>query len=119
MKLQNQMNNNEIGNLKTFCQLLDEENTIIIPKVQRDYAYGRVDPKVESVLDGMLTNILKAVCDDETIILDFVYGGSYVKKNKVVAGLIPLDGQQRLTTLFLLYFYASLLGDESGEAIDQ
>ena len=119
MKLQNQMNNNELGKLKTFCQLLDEENTIIIPKVQRDYAYGRVDLRVTSVLDGMLTNILKAVCDNESIILDFVYGGSYVKKNKVVAGLIPLDGQQRLTTLFLLYFYASLIGDEGGKAIDE
>lgn len=113
------MSNNVIGKLKTFHQLLEEENTIIIPKVQRDYAYGRKEQKVADVLDGMLTNIIEAVRDEESIILDFVYGGSYVKKNKVAAGLIPLDGQQRLTTLFLLYFYASLIGDEKGNPISQ
>lgn len=113
------MSNNEIGKLKTFHQLLEEENTIIIPKVQRDYAYGRNEKKVADVLDGMLTSIIKAVRNEEPTILDFVYGGSYVKKNKVVAGLIPLDGQQRLTTLFLLHFYASLIGDEEGKPIEQ
>ena len=35
------MANDNIGQLKTFRQLLDEEKSIIIPKVQRDYAYGR------------------------------------------------------------------------------
>ena len=113
------MNNNEIGKLKTFHQLLEEENTIVIPKVQRDYAYGRKEQKVADVLDGMLTSIIEAVRDENPIILDFVYGGSYVKKNKTVAGLIPLDGQQRLTTLFLLHFYASLIGDEEGNTIDE
>ena len=119
MKHQTQMNNNEIGKLKTFHQLLEEENTIIIPKVQRDYAYGREEQKVADILDGMLTSIIEAARDENPIILDFVYGGSYVKKNKVVAGLIPLDGQQRLTTLFLLHFYASLIGDEEGNTIDE
>ena len=113
------MSNDNIGKLKTFRQLLEEENTIIIPKVQRDYAYGRKEKKVEEVLDGMLTEILEAVRDDKSNILDFVYGSPYVHKNKASAGFIPLDGQQRLTTLFLIHFYASLLGDEKGNPIEQ
>jgi len=113
------MANDNIGQLKTFRQLLDEEKSIIIPKVQRDYAYGRLEKKVQDVLDGMLTSIIEAVRDDTNNILDFVYGGSYVHKSDKKAGLIPLDGQQRLTTLFLLHFYASLLGNEEGNPIDQ
>ena len=113
------MANDNIGQLKTFCQLLDEEKSIIIPKVQRDYAYGRQEEKVQNVLDGMLTSIIEAVRDDSNNILDFVYGGTYVHKSDKKAGLIPLDGQQRLTTLFLLHYYASLLGDEDGNPIDQ
>lgn len=74
------MGNNEIGKLETFHQLLNEENTIIIPKVQRDYAYGRNEQKVTDILDGMLTGILEAVRDNKSNVLDFVYGGSYVKK---------------------------------------
>ena len=99
------MANDNIGQLKTFRQLLDEEKSIIIPKVQRDYAYGRQEEKVQDVLDGMLTSIIEAVRDDSNNILDFVYGGTYVHKSDKKAGLIPLDGQQRLTTLFLLHFY--------------
>ena len=98
------MTNDNIGKLTTFRQLLDEEKSIIIPKVQRDYAYGRQEMKVQDILDGMLTNIIEAARDDSSNILDFVYGGSYVYKNDKKAGLIPLDGQQRLTTLFLLHF---------------
>lgn len=113
------MANDNIGQLNTFRQLLDEEKSIIIPKVQRDYAYGRQEKKVQDVLDGMLTNIIEAVRNDSNIILDFVYGGTYVHKSNKKAGLIPLDGQQRLTTLFLLHFYASLLGDEDGNPIEQ
>ena len=113
------MANDNIGQLKTFRQLLDEEKSIIIPKVQRDYAYGRQEEKVQDVLDGMLTSIIEAVRDDSNNILDFVYGGTYVHKSDKKAGLIPLDGQQRLTTLFLLHFYASLLSDEDENPIEQ
>ena len=103
------MSDNKIGKLTTFPRLMAEESVVMIPKVQRDYAYGRKETKVEAVLDGMLHTMLDAVKNNEDVIFDFVYGGSYVKSGDDVSGLIPLDGQQRLTTLFLLYFYASLV----------
>lgn len=108
------MINDNIGQKKTFFELLDEVASIRIPKVQRDYAYGREEAKVQSILDDMLTGIITAVRDDSSNVLDFVYGGSDIheKNNNQKGGLIPLDGQQRLTTLFLLHFYASLLDDQ-------
>lgn len=111
------MGTNKIGNIKTFYQLLTERESIVIPKVQRDYVYGRNDKKVGDILDGILTSSLEAIRDDEHVILDFVYGGSYVRQDDDVAGMVPLDGQQRLTTLFLLHFFASLLGNENHEPI--
>ena len=36
-----------IGKLTTFSRLLNDESVIMIPKVQRDYAYGRKENKVE------------------------------------------------------------------------
>ena len=92
-----------------ISRLMKEESVIMIPKVQRDYAYGRKEEKVEEVLDGILTTMLNAVKENTNVILDFVYGGTFVKKNNESSGLIPLDGQQRLTTLFLLYYYASIV----------
>ena len=100
---------NNIGKLTTFRRLMDAEAVIIIPKVQRDYAYGRQEEKVQRILSDMLDDMLQTVKEDRQRIFDFVYGGSYIKKSNAASGLIPLDGQQRLTTLLPLYFVASIL----------
>ena len=40
-------------------------------------------------------------------VLDFVYGASYASTSDSHTGMIPLDGQQRLTVLFLLHLWFS------------
>lgn len=74
---------------------------IIIPIIQRDYAQGRLDPDINRVRDRFLTSLYNAVVG-QPITLDFVYGD--IDKDGVMT---PLDGQQRLTTLFLLHWYAA------------
>jgi hypothetical protein len=77
-----------------------EIKKIEIPKIQRDFAYGRTDKKNKRKRNLFLDSLFDAV-NGKPITLDFVYGN--IKENV----LTPLDGQQRLTTLFLLYWYAS------------
>lgn len=109
----------DTGKLTTFFRLINEESSIRIPKVQRDYAYGRDDDKARDILYGMLDTMLMALKENKQEIFDFVYGGPYAKDDDSQTGMIPLDGQQRLTTLFLLHFYASLFAkDSSGNPID-
>ncbi|GIV43119.1 MAG: hypothetical protein KatS3mg035_0242 [Bacteroidia bacterium] len=79
----------------TFIELLDKYS-IEIPIIQRDYAQGREDQK--EVRKNFLDALFKAV-NNEPLELDFVYGSV---KDQV---LQPLDGQQRLTTLFLLHWF--------------
>lgn len=74
---------------------------IVIPIIQRDYAQGRRSPDVDRVRDRFLDALLNAVAG-EPITLDFVYGDVDADGT-----LTPLDGQQRLTTLFLLHWYAA------------
>ncbi len=74
---------------------------IIIPIIQRDYAQGRRDPDIDRVRNRFLDSLYDAVVN-EPVTLDFVYGD--IDKDGV---LTPLDGQQRLTTLFLLHWYAA------------
>lgn len=74
---------------------------IIIPIIQRDYAQGRKEPDVTRVRERFLKSLYKAVTE-KPITLDFVYGDIDNKGN-----MTPLDGQQRLTTLFLLHWYAA------------
>lgn len=75
-------------------------NGIEIPLIQRDYAQGRDMPKVEDIRRRFVGALKKALINNEPITLDFVYGE--IDNNRT---LIPLDGQQRLTTLFLLHWY--------------
>jgi hypothetical protein len=73
--------------------------SIQIPIIQRDYAQGRDEVGVKEIRDNFLETIKNKLEKNKMLHLDFVYGS--IKNNN----FIPLDGQQRLTTLFLLYFY--------------
>lgn len=78
---------------------------IEIPIIQRDYAQGRPSAWVEEIRSDFLTVLLDAVVGGEPVGLDFVYG-------KIEGTTFhPLDGQQRLTTLFLLHWYLASAAD--------
>lgn len=87
----------------TFIELL-EKYTVEIPLVQRDYAQGRTGSHETSVRKTLLKDIKNALenLSLPPIDLNFVYGKLRDDNNL----FIPLDGQQRLTTLFLLHVYA-------------
>lgn len=83
----------------TFWDILKKWN-IVIPVIQRDYAQGRLDEKTSNIRKKFIENIKFHLEKENPMTLDFVYGKT--------EGLdfIPLDGQQRLTTLFLLHWYS-------------
>lgn len=74
---------------------------IAIPIIQRDYAQGRIDAEVNRIRARFLDSLHQALKADP-ITLDFVYGD--INADGVMT---PLDGQQRLTALFLLHWYAA------------
>lgn len=76
------------------------QNTIEIPIIQRDYAQGRVGK--EHLRASFLKELKEALDKKQLLKLDFVYGSQ--ENNH----LQPLDGQQRLTTLWLLHWYIAL-----------
>lgn len=91
--------------------LCDAYDKIEIPIIQRDYAQGRDTTEVKTLREKFVSNFLiDSLLRDEAIELDFVYGSILTEKNgdekrKI---FIPLDGQQRLTTLFLLHFFIAI-----------
>lgn len=97
--------------LNTFIEIfntgfqVDEETVVLkkieIPMIQRDYAQGRIDPEVNRIRTRFLESLHQAIKVDP-ITLDFVYGD--ISADGVMT---PLDGQQRLTALFLLHWYAA------------
>lgn len=88
----------------TFKELLEKYN-VVIPQLQRDYAQGRTSE--EDLRKVFISNIRSVLADDGTDLnLDFVYGYTEPSGGEREV-FIPLDGQQRLTTLWLIHWYLS------------
>lgn len=82
---------------------------VCIPILQRDYAQGR-DGK-EYIREVFLKDIKEAVKNEQPLTMDFVYG---YQDHDV---FYPLDGQQRLTTVWLIYWYLALRSGELNSEI--
>ncbi len=86
--------------INTMMELLTEYQ-VEIPIIQRDYAQGRLDSHSVTVRSILLNDMKNAILKDTPPLdLNFVYGKF---ENNI---FIPIDGQQRLTTLYLLHLFA-------------
>lgn len=83
----------------TLWQFLKKYNCII-PLIQRDYAQGRKGK--EHLRQKFFGQLIEALKENTPLRLDFVYG--YPKESDSCT-IYPLDGQQRLTSLWLLHWY--------------
>lgn len=146
----------------TFWQLI-QGNKIEVPVIQRDYAQGREEDKINAIRKDFVKDLISTLEDEQkTLHLGFVYGkidgkDKYAERERnkraienilnAVEGyaqqldmriqtditalsdekynsvnlptFIPLDGQQRLTTLFLLHWYLSVFSaDDSAPLLD-
>lgn len=146
----------------TFWQLI-QGNKIEVPVIQRDYAQGREEDKINAIRKDFVHDLISTLEDEQrTLHLGFVYGkidgkDKYAERERnkraienilnAVEGyaqqldmriqtditalsddkfksvnlptFIPLDGQQRLTTLFLLHWYLSVFSvDNSAPLLD-
>ena len=98
------MASNNLRTLETlFTESIGDDNLkkIIIPKIQRSYAQGRKEEV--QVREGILQELFRTLKEGKDIELNFIYGS--LKENGIYE---LLDGQQRITTLFLLYLYVHL-----------
>jgi len=96
----------------TFCGLIRESQHVEVPMIQRDYAQGRASEKdLRNDFLGALHDALLLPVGDLRLPLnlDFVYGSL---ETGATVRFLPLDGQQRLTTLFLLHWYLSWRDDQ-------
>src|SRR4051812_10098720 len=99
----------------SFVSMFDFERHGIrkleIPIIQRDYAQGRPDHVAKRIRENFLSVLHRALIDADPVSLDFVYG-------EIADGVMtPLDGQQRLTALFLLHWYiAARAGVQGGDS---
>lgn len=109
----------DVGNQLNYKQLLEHHHSVRIPMIQRDYAQGRASAgQVRDEFLSALESALLLPPGDPSLPmnLDFVYGS--VEENEGQTRFNPLDGQQRLTTLFLLHWYLAWKDGRFAEFVD-
>jgi hypothetical protein len=89
-----------MSNKTTFLSFAQNKK-IEIPIFQRDYAQGRNDETTDKIRKDFVSSLIEALDKNTPIELDFIYG------REVDNTITLIDGQQRLTTLFLLHWYLS------------
>lgn len=96
------MDKKKFSELFTFTDKnkVEQEISIVIPMIQRDYAQGR--SSATEIRKSFVKAIYDALVSNKELNLDFVYGSHEDLDGNIA--FIPLDGQQRLTTLFLLHW---------------
>jgi len=80
-----------------------------IPEIQRDYAQGRDKGEVPQIRENLLKDIFDVLCGkvSNNLALNYIYGVPDKEE------LVLIDGQQRVTTLFLLKFYLAIRANEN------
>jgi len=96
--------------MKTSFPEILHNSKLVIPIIQRDYAQGRSDHKTQRVRKDFLDaifGILKKRTDSQSatqnLELDFIYG--FNTRDEYGTIFSPIDGQQRLTTFWLIWWF--------------
>lgn len=104
------------GERLSFFKLFSKKNyKLVIPIIQRDYAQGRTNDDTKEVRTEFLDALYNYLEENRpNRDLDFVYGTLQKGDNtEERVHFIPLDGQQRLTTLFLLHWFLYQISDNT------
>ena len=101
-------------------EFLDKYAAVEIPILQRDYAQGRLDPRTKGMNrkgENFIRVLFNALREEKGLCMDIIYGSIETRDDDhpEEKTFIPLDGQQRLTTLWLLHWYLSQWEERSEE----
>lgn len=99
----------------TFWRLLSEKK-IEIPHYQRDYVQGWTETngnkgtdkyendKIKEIRQGFISKLFDSITREKNLSLNLIFGS----ENGSNDFFVPVDGQQRLTTLFLVHWLIAL-----------
>lgn len=99
--------NDEKGMINYSAFKFMSEYEICIPIIQREYIQGCNDQRIINTTNRMIDDILAALKNErDRVNLNIIYGYS---ENNV---FYPIDGQQRLTLLYLIIYYCAVMGEK-------
>jgi|GEM_PF-3511146 hypothetical protein len=92
--------------------------TICIPAIQREYVQGYDDEKINIVRKDFIKNIFDAIIENKVLDIGIIYGYIQNEENESKPIFFPVDGQQRITTMYIIYWCLSIIKEEASDDID-
>ncbi|GEM_PF-6239011 len=86
-----------------FSELM-KQRKVTIPLIQRDYAQGREEENVTIIREDLIKDVFQSLLNHEKLDLNFIYG----IENQNDEEFLPIDGQQRLTSLYLICWFCAV-----------
>lgn len=89
--------------MSTFLKAFNSTKHIVVPSIQREY----VQPLDKVILSGFVSTLLRCYVGQKHKDLNYLYGVTNEDNS-----FEPIDGQQRLTTMWLLHLYVAARNGE-------
>lgn len=101
---------------ETFIGLFNNY-IICIPAIQREYVQGYNEKQTNIVRANFIDDIFDALSKESILDIGIIYGYTQKEESGVKSILFPVDGQQRITTLYVIYWCLSMMKTESEDDI--
>lgn len=97
---------------ETFIGLFNNY-IICIPAIQREYVQGYDEEQTNIVRSNFIDEIFDALSNESVLDIGIIYGYTQKDESGEKPIFFPVDGQQRITTLYIIYWCLSMMKTET------
>ena len=97
---------------ETFIGLFNNY-IICIPAIQREYVQGYDEEQTNIVRANFIDDIFDALSNESILDIGIIYGYTQKEESSGKSIFFPVDGQQRITTLYVIYWCLSMMKRET------
>ena len=101
---------------ENFIELF-EKHIVCIPAIQREYVQGYDEEQTNIVRKNFVNDIFDAISNDGTVDIGIIYGYTQKEESSEKSIFFPVDGQQRITTLYIIYWCLNMMKTETYDEI--
>lgn len=92
---------------------LFEKHIVCIPAIQREYVQGYDEEQTNIVRSNFIDEIFDALSNESDLDIGIIYGYTQKEESSGKSIFFPVDGQQRITTLYVIYWCLSMMKTET------
>lgn len=90
-----------------------KKHIICIPAIQREYVQGYDEEQTNIIRKNFVDDIFDAISSDGNVDIGIIYGYTQKDERGEKPIFFPVDGQQRITTMYIIYWCLNMMQTET------